>query len=74
MSPLLPTPDKPLLLGEVHPLSPTTPMPDESLDGSTSLADDSLLPPPVSLPAADVAKAMNGDADTSAAGPGRPQP
>jgi len=72
MSPLSPTPEKPLLLGEAHPLSPTTPMPDDSLN---SLADDGegLLPAPVSLPAADVAKAV-ADADTSPQGPGRPQP
>jgi hypothetical protein len=68
MSPLSPSPEKPVLLGEMHPLSPVTPMPTDDAGDE----DDSLLPAPMSLPAADVAKAMESAQQEEA--PGRPQP
>merc|ERR1711988_2094361 len=71
MSPLSPEPDKPVMLNELHPLSPVTPVVGAEGDGGSS------LPAPVSVPPADVAQAtqnVQGQQDSSADAPGRPQP
>ena len=80
LSPLSPSPEKPVTLSEAHPLSPVTPMPGAEgegaeVGGGADRESEDLLPPPVALPATELAQPIGegGEAPGAVSEPA-PQP